>query len=54
MTDNSTHANPNKNRTPRHRAREFALQGLYQWLLNNEPVSTVRSPKSRRSSTRCC
>ena len=26
---------------PRHRAREFALQGLYQWLLNNEPASTV-------------
>jgi N utilization substance protein B len=40
-TDKSTHANPNKNRTPRHRAREFALQGLYQWLLNNEPASTV-------------
>jgi N utilization substance protein B len=40
-TDNSTHANPNKNRTPRHRAREFALQGLYQWLLNNEPAATV-------------
>jgi N utilization substance protein B len=41
MTDKITHANPNKNRTPRHRAREFALQGLYQWLLNNEPASTV-------------
>jgi len=41
MTDNNTHANPNKNRTPRHRAREFALQGLYQWLLNNEPASTI-------------
>ena len=41
MTDNNTHANPNKNRTPRHRAREFALQGLYQWLLNNEAASTV-------------
>jgi N utilization substance protein B len=41
MTDKSAHANPNKNRTPRHRAREFALQGLYQWLLNNEPASTV-------------
>ena len=41
MTDKSTHANPSKNRTPRHRAREFALQGLYQWLLNNEPSSTV-------------
>jgi N utilization substance protein B len=41
MTENTIHANPNKNRTPRHRAREFALQGLYQWLLNNEPASTV-------------
>jgi N utilization substance protein B len=41
MTDKITHANPNKNRTPRHRAREFALQGLYQWLLNNEPASAV-------------
>src|SRR3954470_22986196 len=43
MTEKSTHANPSKNRTPRHRAREFALQGLYQWLLNNEPASTVVS-----------
>jgi N utilization substance protein B len=41
MTEKTIHANPNKNRTPRHRAREFALQGLYQWLLNNEPASTV-------------
>ncbi|SFV01425.1 transcription antitermination factor NusB [Pseudoduganella namucuonensis] len=43
MTDKSTstHANPSKNRTPRHRAREFALQGLYQWLLNNEDATTV-------------
>jgi transcription antitermination protein NusB len=41
MSEKSAHANPNKNRTPRHRAREFALQGLYQWLLNNEPASTV-------------
>ena len=41
MTDNITHANPSKNRTPRHRAREFALQGLYQWLLNNEDATTV-------------
>lgn len=41
MTDKSLHANPSKNRTPRHRAREFALQGLYQWLLNNEPATTV-------------
>jgi transcription antitermination protein NusB len=41
MTEKSTHANPSKNRTPRHRAREFALQGLYQWLLNNEDATTV-------------
>ena len=41
MTDKSMHANPSKNRTPRHRAREFALQGLYQWLLNNEDATTV-------------
>ncbi len=41
MTDKTPHANPSKNRTPRHRAREFALQGLYQWLLNNEDANTV-------------
>lgn len=41
MTDKSLHANPSKNRTPRHRAREFALQGLYQWLLNNESARVV-------------
>ena len=41
MTDRTAHANPSKNRTPRHRAREFALQGLYQWLLNNEDSATV-------------
>jgi N utilization substance protein B len=41
MNDKTLHANPSKNRTPRHRAREFALQGLYQWLLNNEPASKV-------------
>jgi transcription antitermination protein NusB len=35
------HANPNKNRTPRHRAREFALQALYQWLLNNEDAGVI-------------
>ncbi len=39
--EKSLHANPSKNRTPRHRAREFALQGLYQWLLNNEDATTV-------------
>ena len=41
MTEKTAHANPSKNRTPRHRAREFALQGLYQWLLNNEDAGTV-------------
>jgi N utilization substance protein B len=41
MTQKTVHANPNKNRTPRHRAREFALQGLYQWLLNNEDAGAI-------------
>ncbi len=41
MNQKSEHANPNKNRTPRHRAREFALQGLYQWLLNNEDAGVI-------------
>lgn len=43
MTQKTDHANPSKNRTPRHRAREFALQGLYQWLLNNEAVRTIEA-----------
>jgi N utilization substance protein B len=43
MTEASQHANPSKNRSPRHRAREFALQGLYQWLLNNESSSTIQA-----------
>lgn len=41
MTTKTTHANPSKNRTPRHRAREFALQGLYQWLLNHEDAGAI-------------
>lgn len=41
MTQKSLHANPSKNRTPRHRAREFALQGLYQWLLNDEDAGVI-------------
>jgi transcription antitermination protein NusB len=41
MTQKSLHANPSKTRTPRHRAREFALQGLYQWLLNNEDAGAI-------------
>lgn len=43
MTQKSLHANPSKNRTPRHRAREFALQGLYQWLLNNEDAGAIQA-----------
>jgi N utilization substance protein B len=43
MTAKEFHANPNKNRTPRHRAREFALQGLYQWLLNNEDAGAIEA-----------
>lgn len=41
MTEKTVHANPNKNRTPRHRAREFALQGLYEWLLNQEDAGAI-------------
>lgn len=41
MTSKSPHANPNKSRTPRHRAREFALQGLYQWLMNAEDAGAI-------------
>lgn len=41
MSSQSQHANPNKSRTPRHRAREFALQGLYQWLMNQEDAGVI-------------
>lgn len=41
--DNIPHANPNKPRSARHRAREFALQGLYQWLLNTENIHTIKT-----------
>jgi N utilization substance protein B len=41
MTIKPQHANPSKSRSPRHRAREFALQGLYQWLLNNEDAGAI-------------
>lgn len=41
MTTKTQHANPSKSRSPRHRAREFALQGLYQWLLNNEAAGSI-------------
>jgi N utilization substance protein B len=43
MTQKSIHANPSKSRTPRHRAREFALQGLYQWLLNHEDAGAIEA-----------
>lgn len=43
MNQKNEHANPNKNRTPRHRAREFALQGLYEWLMNQESVRTIEA-----------
>lgn len=43
MTNKTLHANPSKSRSPRHRAREFALQGLYQWLLNNEDVRAIEA-----------
>ncbi len=41
MSSKSQHANPNKSRTPRHRAREFALQGLYQWLMSSEDAGVI-------------
>jgi len=41
MNAKSTHANPNKNRSPRRRSREFALQALYQWLLNSDDISVI-------------
>ena len=41
MSSKSQHANPHKSRTPRHRAREFALQGLYQWLMNKEDAGAI-------------
>ncbi len=41
MKTQSVHANPSKNRSPRRRSREFALQGLYEWLLNKDDSSAV-------------
>lgn len=43
MTTKNQHANPSKSRSPRHRAREFALQGIYQWLLNHEDVAVIEA-----------
>ncbi len=41
MKTQSVHANPSKNRSPRRRSREFALQGLYEWILNKDDASAV-------------
>ena len=41
MKTTSVHANPSKNRSPRHRSREFALQGLYEWLLNRDDAPVI-------------
>ena len=41
MKTKTTHANPNKNRSPRRRSREFALQALYQWLLNRDDAPVI-------------
>ncbi len=43
MSNKNQHANPSKNRTPRHRAREFALQGLYQWLTSKEEIGVINA-----------
>ena len=43
MTTKTQHAKPSKSRSPRHRAREFALQGIYQWLLNHEDVAVIEA-----------
>ena len=41
MKTKSVHANPPKIRSPRHRSREFALQGLYEWLLNRDTAPAI-------------
>ena len=41
MNAQSTHANPIKNRPPRRRSREFALQALYEWLLNRDDTPVI-------------
>ncbi len=41
MKTKSVHANPSKNRSPRHRSREFAVQGLYEWLLNKDDAPAI-------------
>ena len=41
MKTKATLANQNKNRSSRHRSREFVLQGIYQWLLNQDEVASI-------------
>lgn len=41
MKTKSVHANPSKNRSSRHRSREFALQALYEWLLNRDDAPVI-------------
>ena len=41
MKTQSVHANPSKNRSPRRRAREFAVQGLYEWMLNKDTPGAI-------------
>ena len=43
-----------RNRSARHRAREFAMQGVYQWLLSREDLGVIqahieRSPEFARA-----
>lgn len=40
-TDDDTRGGPP--RSARRRAREFALQGLYQWLLNREDIGVIEA-----------
>lgn len=41
MKNKSVLANPSKNRSPRRRSREFALQGLYEWSLNKDDAAVI-------------
>ena len=41
MKAKNTQASQNKSRSPRRRSREFALQALYQWLLNREDIALI-------------
>ncbi|MDR1310723.1 MAG: transcription antitermination factor NusB [Burkholderiaceae bacterium] len=41
MNTKSILANPNKSRSARHRSREFALQAMYQWLVNKDTPEAI-------------